>query len=200
MSRNQLRHTLYVLAAGAALSGCQISTSGLLKRGGSSSSAPSYGAPTPTDDGYESFEERERRGAQEREQSRFQITQLAVVEPEAGVAKVGKREPTWCKQPDPSGSADAFVRASESQYIWDSLEQALRFSCVSPKDARFQEQVGYFMQRWVNHTGASPELLAEYFTLRSEPEKFAAQLKESCAKLEPDGEASERAKTLSAMA
>ncbi len=109
---------------------------------------------------------------------------LVKVAPENGVPKVGPFKPTWCDAVDSKNvSPRALGRQTDGRYLWDSFSQAAKFTCSLPDDPTYQEQLGYYMQRWANMTGASKEQIAELIALRVDDDKWEAQVDATCAKL-----------------
>ncbi len=112
-----------------------------------------------------------------------------------GLPTVGKWKPTWCGQLGGDGNGyGGLVRDTQSQYIWDQLPQAIERTCLDPDNEAFQTQLGMYMQRWVNETGASPKQIAEFLTLWADEDDRKAQGAATCAKLPELDEAPSRAK------
>jgi hypothetical protein len=130
---------------------------------------------------------------------RMTMADVVKVAPENGMPAVGKWKPTWCDAVGDDGTGGGFrslVRHTEGRYLWDSFAQAAERTCTDPDNEAFQAQVGMYMQRWVNDTGASAKQIAEFITLRVDKDKWEAQNKATCEKLPPIEEGSDRLKTL----
>lgn len=125
---------------------------------------------------------------------------LVKVKPAEGLPAVGPFTPTWCDEVD-SKEPRALARAADGKYLWDSFPQAAKFTCAAAEGALAKEQLGYYMQRWVNDTGATKEQVAEFIALRVDDEKWDAQVKATCDEKVPeaDAEAGPREKRLRKM-
>lgn len=123
------------------------------------------------------------------------------VAPENGMPAVGPIKPSWCDaagEENMTASWHALINYGENASLWENRELALRAACRDLGNPAFQAQVGMYVQRWVNETGATPQQLASYFKLVVEG-KEEAQAKATCAKIPPVEEGSKRDKELRRM-
>lgn len=145
-------------------------------------------------------------GATAAHADRMTTKDIVKVAPENGMPAVGPIKPTWCDavgDDNGSGGWTSLVRHSDTtsnrtSSVWDSRVNGIRSTCHDPDNPAFQAQVGMYVQRWVNETGASPQLLASYFKLVAE-KKEEALGKATCEKIPPVEEGSARDKELRRM-
>jgi len=129
---------------------------------------------------------------------RMTAADVKKVAPAGGAPTIGPWKPTWCDALGADG-ADGFgalVRTTEGSDLWDSLPAALGHTCIDPDNPAFQAQVGAYMQRWANETGADGKQLAELFRLRADDEAWTRQGIVTCEKLVDLDEGSDRDKAL----
>jgi hypothetical protein len=117
-----------------------------------------------------------------------------------GVATVGPWKPTWCAGvPTPASEANAgagLIRHQESAN-WENLQQEADAACGAIQNPAFQEQVGMFMQVWVNQTGATPQQIADLLALAVNGSRWDAARKAACDSFpELDRESSARERAL----
>ena len=116
---------------------------------------------------------------------RMTAADIVKVPAEPGAPTVGPFKPTWCDAMTSDISFHALAQATKGEYIWDQLPKAVTFACAEPDSPVFHQQIGMYMQRWANLTGASAAQLGEFLALRADAAKWDAQHDATCTKLEP---------------
>lgn len=130
-----------------------------------------------------------------------------------GVPTVGKFKAPWCKGPktDVSYTAAAVVRLIKGVTepggtrdpdpldIFGTSATGAPSMCLDPDDARFQDLMGAYVQVHVNATGASAEDVGAYLAVMADEERSKQLNAETCAKVQPDDEASGRERALGRM-
>lgn len=115
-----------------------------------------------------------------------------------GAPVIGPWKPTWCDLigADSVDGWSALIRTTDGSDLWESLPTALAQTCLDPDNPAFQAQVGAYMQRWANETGADGKQLTELFRLRADDEAWTKQGTATCEKLAELDEGSERDKIM----
>ncbi|MEZ4403653.1 MAG: hypothetical protein R3B06_26755 [Kofleriaceae bacterium] len=97
-------------------------------------------------------------------QAQVTASNLVKVAPENGVPAVGPVKPTWCDEV--GANQTGLHHATANDNLWSYFDRAAGMTCQDPDDPLFQQQVGYYLQRWANVTGATTAQLREFLALR----------------------------------
>lgn len=130
-----------------------------------------------------------------------------------GVAVVGKYKAPWCKGADTAinGSGSELERMIKGKVeqsgtrepdpldIFGISARGAALLCLNPDDARFQDLAGAFVQAHVNATGATVEDVGAYLAVMADEARTGELNKATCAKVQPDDEASGRERALGRM-
>lgn len=196
-----------------AAAGCQVSTSGLLKKAtspGSSSSSSSESSSASNDSSSSdassasnesSSSSSSTSGSSAESPPESESFDIPYVKPAPGAPTIGAYKAPWCTKAEPNSnwSVGALSRMVGS-YPLDAAYKAAPILCLYPNDSRFQKVVGAYMQTFANETGASADQIAAYLALYRHEGDYKDLAAETCKKFVVDSEASEREKVLATSA